>query len=258
MLSDIVILLGVVPLHCIALSLPAPRLMALVTCLGPHVSNKRLLSSVHSPLNSRHTTVCCRMALQAPLWFIASVGKEQVTRVIWDSGASLSISNSKDDFVGDFKPAPIWVWLRGLAKGLKIEGEGHVLWAVMDNKGMLQMLKLPAYYVPKSPVRLLSTTSLLQTYSGETIFMEPHELTLSSLPSDPLRSPVVVRVDPTNNLPTSQIYHYEAPERAIEALANTLTVVSNDNINLSEPQKELLRWHYRLGHLSFRKIQFIM
>lgn len=78
-----------------------------------------------------------RMALQAPLRFMASVGKEQVTRVIWDSGASLSLSNSKADFVGDFKPAPIWVRLRGLAKGLKIEGEGHVLWAIMDTKGML-------------------------------------------------------------------------------------------------------------------------
>ena len=161
--------------------------------------------------------------------------------MIWDSSASLSILNSKDDFVGDFKPAPIWVWLQGLAKGLKIEGEGHVLWAIMDTKGMLRMLKLPAYYVPKSPVCLLSTTSLLQTYSGETILMEPHELTLSGLHSNPLRSQVVVRIDPTNNLPMSLIYHYEAPERAIEALANTLTVVSNDNVNLSEPQKERLR-----------------
>ena len=77
------------------------------------------------------------MALQAPLWFIASVGKEQVTHVIWDSGASLSITNSQNNFVGLFKPAPLWVRLRGLAKGLKIEGEGHVLWAVMDTKGML-------------------------------------------------------------------------------------------------------------------------
>ena len=77
------------------------------------------------------------MALQAPLRFIVSVGKEQVTCVIWDSGASLSITNLKDDFVGDFKPAPLWIRLRGLAKGLKIKGEGHVLWAVMDTKSML-------------------------------------------------------------------------------------------------------------------------
>jgi hypothetical protein len=38
----------------------------------------------------------------------------------------------------------------------------------------------------------------------------------------------------------------------------TLSVVSNSNINLSEPEKELLRWHYRLGHLSFWKIQFLL
>ena len=201
-----------------------------------------IVSALTFKIPSNDSLLC--MALQAPLRFITSVGKEQVTHVIWDSGASLSITNSKDDFVGDFKPAPLWIRLRGLAKGLKIEGEGHVLWAVMDTKGMLRMLKLLAYYVPKSPVCLLSTTSLLQTYSGETILMQPHEITLSGLAHDPLRNPVVVRVDPTNNLPTSQIYHYEVPEKAIKALATTLTVVSNDNINLSEPQKELLRWHY--------------
>lgn len=59
------------------------------------------------------------MALQAPLQLIASIGKEHVIRVIWDSGASLSILNSKDDFVGDFKPAPIWVRLMGLASRLR-------------------------------------------------------------------------------------------------------------------------------------------
>ena len=36
------------------------------------------------------------------------------------------------------------------------------------------------------------------------------------------------------------------------------SVVSLQNQNLSEPQKELLRWHYRLGHVGFRTNQFIM
>jgi hypothetical protein len=42
-------------------------------------------------------------------------------------------------------------------------------------------------------------------------------------------------------------------------LSATLSVVSLENSNLSEPEKELLlRWHFRLGHLGFRKMQFLM
>ena len=43
-----------------------------------------------------------RIALQAPLRFLGSIGKERVDHVIWDSGASLSLSNSKADFIDDF------------------------------------------------------------------------------------------------------------------------------------------------------------
>jgi len=30
------------------------------------------------------------------------------------------------------------------------------------------------------------------------------------------------------------------------------------NSNLSEPEKELMRWHYRLGHPSLRRVQFLL
>jgi hypothetical protein len=34
--------------------------------------------------------------------------------------------------------------------------------------------------------------------------------------------------------------------------------VSAVNNNLTEAEKELSCWHFRLGHLSFRRIQFLM
>ena len=36
----------------------------------------------------------------------------------------------------------------------------------------------------------------------------------------------------------------------------SLTVANN--INLTEPEKEILRWHQRLGHISVRKVQWMM
>ncbi|KAI2504072.1 hypothetical protein MHU86_10354 [Fragilaria crotonensis] len=146
--------------------------------------------------------------------------------------------------------------LNGIAKGLRIEGEGKVHWSFHDSTGKLRTLELPAYYVPKIRVRLLSTTSLLQTYSDETIKVEAHRLTMSGVPDDPNRSPIVAHVNPDNNLPTSQAYRQPAILPAAECLNATISAVNEANLNLSEPEKELLRWHYRLGHISFRKIQF--
>ena len=37
-----------------------------------------------------------------------------------------------------------------------------------------------------------------------------------------------------------------------------ITTTHNNNFNLSEPQKEILRWHYRLGHIGLRTVQFIL
>jgi hypothetical protein len=88
--------------------------------------------------------------------------------------------------------------------------------------------------------------------------MEPHQLTLRGTQGEFTRSSVTVHVDPSNNLPTCPIFSYGESDKAVEALATTISVVSDANLNLSEPEKELLRWHFRLGHLSFRKIQFLL
>ena len=37
-----------------------------------------------------------------------------------------------------------------------------------------------------------------------------------------------------------------------------VTTTHAENFNLPEPHKELLRWHYHLGHIGLRTIQFIM
>ena len=85
--------------------------------------------------------------------------------------------------------------------------------------------------------------------------MRSGELRLSGIPSDPSRNSVSVRVHPRTNLPTSVAYRYNGCDTAVNCLNNILTVVSNENLNLSEPEKELLRWHQRLGHISFKRIQ---
>jgi hypothetical protein len=42
--------------------------------------------------------------------------------LIWDSGASVSLSYNKEDFVGELKKPPTLMRLKGIAKGIRIEG----------------------------------------------------------------------------------------------------------------------------------------
>ena len=65
-------------------------------------------------------------------------------------------------------------------------------------------------------------------------------------------------VDPQNNLPTSEAFGGNDPFKAADALVAPIFEVHESNHNLTEAEKELLRWHYCLGHIVFKKIQFLL
>ena len=69
---------------------------------------------------------------------------------------------------------------------------------------------------------------------------------------------MVAEVDPRNNLPTLMAYRYNNEMAKSQALQSTVSTVDAANINLSEPEMEFLRWHCRLGHISLRRVQFLM
>ena len=145
--------------------------------------------------------------------------------VIWDSGASISISFDRKDFVGPIQAPGTITQLQGIAKGLRIEGQGHVEWSIIDTFGELRTIRVPAYLVSRIKVRLLSTTSLLQTYPNEQITIEANQLTLSGSPLDPLRGQIVAR------LPTSKAYRTADTPKAAAALNIALSTVHDSNQN---------------------------
>ena len=95
----------------------------------------------------------------------------------------------------------------GVAQGLKFSGFGEVLWSFLDEKGTLRSFKLPALYIPSATTRLLSTTSLLQSCSGELIQQTGRGMRLSGT-SDGQQNAVEATINPNNNLPTSTGYSY--------------------------------------------------
>jgi hypothetical protein len=53
------------------------------------------------------------------------IKREKTFTVIWDSGASQSITNDKRDFVGPIKSVPLGSKLSRMAQGLNIAGMGN-------------------------------------------------------------------------------------------------------------------------------------
>ena len=65
-----------------------------------------------------------RAALQAPQNFKCALPKESSYPVIWDSGASMSISLSCNDFVEPIKSVPFGARVQSLTNGLSIKAQG--------------------------------------------------------------------------------------------------------------------------------------
>ena len=196
--------------------------------------------------------------MQHPQRLRDSMDNQGHFQVIWDSGASHSISPDAKDFVGPLTKPSVFKRLTGLAKGLIIKGEGTVQWSFTDVTGNLRHIRLPAYYIPQSPVRLMGTASMLKALPGESIQITERSATLSGVEGDLSRNAVVAYNHPSNNIPTSTVYRLPRVQESAQAFNVTLNEVHKENMNLSNAEKELLRWHYKLGHLSFKRIQFLL
>ena len=186
----------------------------------------------------------------------------KVGYVIADTGASRVVCCDKREFVGPIIPTD--GSLGGIGEGRAIEGEGDVEWCFQTADGRYVAVILPAYYVPGAKYRLLSPQILCDTLNG----------TLTRSPNDPLRitwidsgSKQQVKLEfpfhGQSNVPTLPVYSKGVKIGMIDVLNFTKPIaapfVTDDaNLNLSTAQKILLRLHYRLCHVSFRQVQWLV
>ncbi|KAI2506894.1 hypothetical protein MHU86_7579 [Fragilaria crotonensis] len=123
---------------------PDPFAIAPLTFHQRAAANK-ILSHVHLACHSTPL----RMALQAPARMREALGpKANTSPIIWDSGASISITPDLSDFEGPVTSPGTITQLKGIAKGLQIKGQGEVTWAVHDQLGNLRLLKVPRFMFP--------------------------------------------------------------------------------------------------------------
>ena len=192
--------------------------------------------------------------------------------LICDSGASLSCVADKDEFF-ELQESEGPTVLKGIATGLNIRGVGFVKYHLVDDEGKLIQLKAKAYWVPElQNLRLLAPQSLT-TDAGEMVTLICHgprpdgtntfaELLVRKEEPEWHTKPPLQRLQipyhPTSNLPELMVSKPGKQVRCARALTLALDVTAKANMNIKASQKELLKWHYRLGHVGFKWLQWLI
>ena len=201
------------------------------------------------------------ISMLTPSGFKAAVTtnkKESQFPIVWDSGASVCVTPDRNDFTL-YRTTTDIKTVKGVGgNNSTVVGQGEVEWSICDINGSLRKFVLPAFHIPTCKARLISTTGLLTTYQGEYITINENSLTLSGIRGDPERAQVIAFNNPFTRLPTTTGYISRDSEIPTQALHNVVTTVSEQNHNLGEAQKELLKWHQKLGHLDFNKIKHLL
>ena len=197
-----------------------------------------------------------QVLLSAPAKAVNNMKPKTKFNVIWDTGASVSISPCKEDFI-EFSADTDETTLVGISNGLKVKGSGIVEWCVMDMNGGIRKFKVRALYVPACNVRLLRPHDLTEQFNDETITVVHNGLRLSGSEGDYSRAPVLATISNDNNLPMTVSFTDKGWKQAAMALNATISVVHEANQNLTQSEKCYMQWHWRLGHPGFNKLMYL-
>jgi Reverse transcriptase (RNA-dependent DNA polymerase) len=235
-----------------------PRLFDII--VGTHPNPMMNQSNIFSAYTAQPFPTSSVSRTQPPSTI--HLGDTSYFPIIWDTGASVCLTYDPTDFIGPIEPPPTTMVLKGLGSGLTITGTGMVNWYLLVGNGSTRKFTVRAYLVPSATNRLLSPQSYLQsTYpngqpdsrSSESwggteshFWLRGHE----SLPD------ILVPYDNHNNLPIS----YGLNSKLLKDRENEVNscITEDRNQNLTPSQKELLKWHFKLGHASLPAVQALL
>ena len=201
--------------------------------------------------------------------------------IVIDTGASRSLSPHRSDFVSF---TPLDASIQGVGATSKIKGSGRVRWKIIDMRGVVHEIETMAYYVPNATIRLYSPQYHFKENMVGSMKLNHNAVSLHLSQQKTLEFPF----NPSSNLPLmlladhlsfltaffapsglqSSLTSHESAVRdsplfeSMDALIkeNDLSalLVDESNSNLSKAQKELLVWHWKLGHVDMKRLQSLM
>ena len=173
--------------------------------------------------------------------------------VVFDSGTSFCVTHDKNDFILDLVPAPHQVSrLEGIAGGLSVQGMGTVEWTFQCEDGSAKVIIVKAFYVPDLKTRLFSPQQFFQESQGGALTLEHNHAKFQWKDNTVLTIPYHNKC----NLPIAQATNKSSNFRPMAHL-NNINITSDSNINLTPAEKDLLNWHFKLGHVGFSQIKWL-
>ena len=177
---------------------------------------------------------------------------QRATDIVMDTGATISISPNKDDFVS-WETHNHNVQLSGITSTAHVRGIGRVRWLIKDDKGQLQELYTRAYYVPEALARLFSPQAYFLEHDRKSQHDGWFATTVDGFmfrwPNGATRT-VKWKERRGDVLPTLSLER-DTSDPGFSFL------LEDSNTNLNGAQKDLLRWHWKLSHLQKGQIQHL-
>ena len=169
--------------------------------------------------------------------------------IVFDCGASLSVSFAQTDFVGEIKPVKDQT-LGELTSEGEIAGVGTIRYEFRDDFGRRKHVENPGYYIPAARIKLFSMQTYFMKEKGGAFSMDENGVRFVFAEGGTMSFGYASG----SNLPIA----YPDGNVASRGPTSLPTVVDNVNINLTAAQKELLKWHWKLGHFNCQWIQTLM
>jgi len=182
--------------------------------------------------------------------------------IVIDTGASMSLTPNIKDFRGPLVPSTTNE-LRGLSHSTPVMGMGYVEWTVRDIFGVIRTIRTKAYYVPSATIRLFSPQTYFREQNAGNLLVTAKSTVLTLSDGSDCEFPY----HNGSNLPlmlphyqqqvglTFEDVSYLTSNGGINQLSTLMSVADETNQNLTRPQKELLKWHWKLGHANFPWLQ---
>ena len=174
----------------------------------------------------------------------------QAFSAVADSGCSETCSPYLNDFIpGTMYKLEEPLALGGIAGSLPVTHAGRVHWETVDDFGELVEFQTEAFYHPALPGRLFSPQSYLrreQRGKAMELAIQGEE----SVWRVNMETRFSVKYD-ESFLPRITLFH---AGKAVPTLMALQSVIQHENVNLSPLQKIWMRWHIKLGHLSFSHV----
>ena len=194
--------------------------------------------------------------------FLSKGNTQCNTPVVLDTGASFSLTPFEADFVTPIVSTSSKE-MKGIADPLRIQGVGTVSWPIRDVFGRTRTVTTQAFYVPHADIWLFSPQRLFQEHQSGRCVIDHLKTSLELPDGGTLEFPYC----PSNNLPlmftdqceqvgmtTSDVLTLDK----LEAYGTVFDIIAEENANITAAQKELLLWHFRLGHTGMGWVQTLI